>query len=51
MERETRSLWWIMQGSIVWLMSLIFGQFWLGILLFGVHGVGAFCSQYIQGED
>ena len=55
MEREVRTLWWLGQGMLMFLMTL---PAWMNTLfiplstgLVGLHLLGAIYSQYIQEED
>lgn len=55
MSREVRTLWWIGQGALMFLVTLLaWRQLWfipLSIGMIGIHLLGAVYSQYIQEED
>lgn len=50
MQREIRSLWWLGQGTLLFLILVANGFFFLGWISMGVHVWGAIYSQFIQEE-
>ena len=50
MQREIRTLWWILQGLLMFLILAFSGFVMFGWILSLVHAAGAIYSQFIQAE-
>ena len=48
MQREIRTLWWLAQGTLLFLILVANGFFVIGGISVGVHVGGAIYSQFIQ---
>lgn len=51
MQREIRTLWWLIQGVLMFLVLAFSGFVMIGWILTLVHAAGAIYSQFIQEEE